>query len=261
MKNIIIKNNKETPNFLRGIFKTKDEISPSYINTKNPKYIEIDDLYYSGIIVVNYNREYNDILLKRIIDTNINMNISIFYEKQDSYKAIRDLTYNITNAGVELKDENKNRQDIDLVAFTYNDAKYIRKEIQINNEDIYFLYIYLNVFSKDKNELEYLINKIEGIIQSMGMYTRRANFRQEQVFLACLPIMLNNKDIKKAARRNILTSGLMGTYPFISSAKFDEEGIFIGTNMYNNSLVFIDKYNTEKYKNANECIFGTSGSR
>ena len=37
-------------------------------------------------------------------------------------------------------------------------------------------------------------------------------------------------------------------------------GIFCGTNIYNNSLVFIDRYNQEKYKNANMCIFGTSVS-
>ena len=64
------------------------------------------------------------------------MNISIFYEKQDPYKTIRNLTYHIANVGVDLKESNQNRQDIDIAAFTYNDAKYIRKEIQINNEDI-----------------------------------------------------------------------------------------------------------------------------
>ena len=37
-------------------------------------------------------------------------------------------------------------------------------------------------------------------------------------------------------------------------------GIFIGKNIYNHSLIFIDRYNTEKYKNANMCIFGTSGA-
>ena len=37
-------------------------------------------------------------------------------------------------------------------------------------------------------------------------------------------------------------------------------GIFIGKNIYNNSLIFIDRYNSEKYKNANICIFGTSGA-
>ena len=72
--------------------------------------------------------------------------------------------------------------------------------------------------------------------------------------------MENKEIIKEAAKRNILTTGLLATYPFISSTIFDKNGIFIGTNIYNNSLVFIDRYNTEKYKNANICIFGTSGA-
>ena len=188
------------------------------------------------------------------------MNISIFYEKQDSYKTIKDLTYHIGNVGVELKESNQNREDIDIAAFTYNDAKYIRREIQVNNEDIYFLYIYINIYAEDIKELEYYLNKIEGIAQSKGMQTRRANFRQEETFISCIPIMENSEIIKEVARRNILTSGIIATYPFISSTIFDDEGIFIGTNIYNNSLVFIDRYNTEKYKNANISIFGTSGA-
>ena len=92
------------------------------------------------------------------------------------------------------------------------------------------------------------------------MQVRRGYFRQEQVFKACLPIMENGKEIKEVAKRNVLTSSLTCTYPFISSSIFDEEGIFIGTNIYNNSLVFIDRYNTNKYKNANMCIFGSSGA-
>ncbi len=227
---------------------------------QNPKYFEIDNLYYSSLIVVNYYREQSDLLLKNLIETNINMNISIFYEKQDSYKTIKDLTYHIGNVGVELKEANENRQDIDIAAYTYNDAKYIRKEIQVNNEELYFLYIYITLYAQDIKELEYNLNKIEGIAQSKGMQTRRGNFRQEECFLAGLPIMENKEIIKEAAKRNILTTGLLSTYPFISSTIFDKNGIFIGTNIYNNSLVFIDRYNTEKYKNANICIFGTSGA-
>lgn len=188
------------------------------------------------------------------------MNISIFYEKKDPYKVIRELTYHIGNVGVDLKTSNQNRQDIDIAAFTYNDAKYIRRQMQVNNEDLYFLYIYLNVYTQDKNEIEYLLNKVEGIIQSRGMQTRRAYFRQEQAFLSCLPIMKNHEDIKEVSKRNVLTEGLVSTYPFISSSIFDEQGIYIGTNIYNNSLVFIDRYNTSKYKNANISIFGTSGA-
>ena len=260
IKNKSIKNKNKEKNFYEGTFKEKDFILPSYINFNNPNFLEIDDVFYSSIIIVNYFREQTELLLKNLIENNSNMNISIFYEKQNTYKTINDLTYHIGNVGADLRTGNENRQDIDIAAFTYNDAKYIRKEMQVNNEEMYFLYIYLNIFANDQKELKYLIEKIEGIAQSKGMQTRKANFRQEQAFLAALPLMENAKEIKEASRRNILTSGLVSTYPFISSSICDEEGIFIGTNIYNNSLVFIDRYNTEKYKNANMCIFGTSGA-
>lgn len=256
----LFKNLKEI-NYKNGIFKEKDELSPSYISLKNPKFLEIDNKYYSGLIVVNYYREYSELILKKLIDTNINMNISIFYEKQDTYKTIRDLTYNIGNVGANIKEIDEGRQDMEIAAFTYNDAKYIRKEMQINNEELYFLYIYITLYSNDLAELEYNIKKIEGLLESIGLQTRKANFRQEDVMLACIPTGTHTSVIKNAARRNVLTNGLISTYPFITSSIFDEEGIFIGTNIYNDSLIFIDRYNSEKYKNANMCVFGTSGSR
>ena len=261
IKNLFSKEvEKNDVNFLDGSVNIKDEIAPSYINIKNPKYIEIDNLFFGGLIVVNYYREQSDILLKTLLDTNINMNISMFYEKQDQYKTIKDLTYHIGNVGVDINDKNKNREDIDIAIYTYNDAKYIRKEMQVNNEDLYFLYIYVNVFADNLKDLNFYLNNIEGLMQSKGMQTRRANFREEQVFRSCLPMAENDVDIKNSARRNVLTSGLISTYPFITSSIFDEEGIFIGKNIYNNSLIFVDRYNTEKYRNANMCIFGTSGA-
>ena len=259
LKNKIIKKSKNLK-LSQGEFNEKDFISPSYINLKNPKHLEIDEYLYSGIIIVNYYREYNELILKSLIETNINMNISIFYEKCDTSKIIKELAYNIGNVGVELKQSGENRVDSDIAAFTYNDAKYIRKEIQINNEEVYFLYIYLTLFSKEQKELEYNLDKIEGILQSRGLQTRRANFRQEQIFLSCLPIFENDEILKTVGKRNILTSSLISTYPFISSSIFEEKGIYIGNNMYNNSLILIDRYNTNKYKNANMCIFGTSGA-
>ena len=167
---------KNNINRLKGIFSQKDKISPSFINLNNPRYIEIDNIFYSGILIVNYYREYNDLILKKLIDSNLNMNISIFYEKQDPYKTIRNLTYHIANVGVDLKESNQNRQDIDIAAFTYNDAKYIRKEIQVNNEDIYFLYIYINLSSENVEKQEYLLNKIEGILESTRSSNKKRKF-------------------------------------------------------------------------------------
>ena len=80
------------------------------------------------------------------MNSNVNINVSIFVEKQNPEKIIKDLTYNIGNASVNLNEKNQNRQDIDIIAFTYDDAKYIRKQLQLEDEDLYFLYIEL-IFS------------------------------------------------------------------------------------------------------------------
>jgi len=245
---------------LEGSLSTKDKLAPSYINLLNPTYLEIENSFYGGLIITDYYREYNDIILKNIINSNINLTISIFYEKQDRYKTIKDLTYFIGNTGVNLKDGLNNIEDIDIASFSYNDAKFIRKEMQINNQDLYYLSMYITVFSESIKELEYLINKVEGMLQSYGIISKHANFRQEQVFNACLPIMYNPNEIKNASKRNVLTDGLIATYPFISSSIFDEKGILFGINRYTNSLIMIDKFNKNKYKNANMCIFGTSGA-
>ena len=247
-------------NYLGGIFSKKDYLSPSYINLTNPKYIEIDGMYYSGLLVVNYIREQDDLIFKSLIDSNTNIYISMYYEKQDTYKVIKDLTYNIGNVKVDLEKIGESRQDAEIAAFTYNDAKYIRREMQINNEELYFLYTYIMTFAENTKELEYNLNKLEGLLRSRGIQTKKSYFRQEQTFLSCMPLMQNNSDVKEITKRNILTNSLVSTYPFISSAIFDETGIFIGENIYNNSLIFVDKFNTNKYKNANMCIFGTSGA-
>lgn len=127
---------------------------------QNPKYIEIDDIYYSSLLIVNYYREQTDLLLKNLIDTNINVNISMFYEKKDSYKIIRELTYHIGNVGVDLQNKNQNSQDIDIAAFTYNDAKYIRKQMQVNND--YFLHCILKnlltLYITEKGWYYYIFN-------------------------------------------------------------------------------------------------------
>lgn len=43
-------------------------------------------MYYAGLMIVNYLRENEDLILKGIIDTDINMNISIFYENKINIK-------------------------------------------------------------------------------------------------------------------------------------------------------------------------------
>ena len=67
IKNKIINLKNKNNNFFEGIFKNTDYILPSYINLNNPNFIEIDKMFYSGIIIVNYYREQTELLLKIVI--------------------------------------------------------------------------------------------------------------------------------------------------------------------------------------------------
>ena len=251
---------KDLVDWQSGIISKLDKIIPSYIDNRSPMYLAIDGFLYCGILIVDYYREYDELIFKSLIKSSVDMRISIFYERQDIYKTIKKLTYYIGNVGVDLKSGNQNREDVDLAAFSYNDAKYIRKEIQVNNEDLYFLYAYVLVKAETEAELNFKINEVESILQASGMQTKKGNFRQLQIFNTCLPLGDQDKGIKSVTRRNVLTNGLLGTFPFISSSIYDKNGIYVGRNLYDNSLVFIDRFDKEKYKNANMCIFGTSGA-
>ena len=51
----------------------------------------------------------------------------------------------------------------------------------MNNEDIYFLYIYLNIFSEKIEEQEYLLNKIEGVLQSTRNSNKKSKFQTRTI--------------------------------------------------------------------------------
>ena len=236
------------------------EKNPLYINLINPQYIEIDGMFFSSLLIINYNRIFQELIFKNILETNENILISIYIEKNNQYKIIKEIARNIGNTTVDLEKINNSRIDIDIAKSSLEDAQYIRKEMQLNNQQLLYFYTYITTYSKNKEELKNQINKIEEILQNSGLKSKKSYFRQEQTILANLPLNKNNDDIKKAVKKNILTDGIRGTYPFITSTIYDEKGILYGTDINSNSLIIIDKFDREKYKNSNTCIFGSSGS-
>lgn len=236
------------------------EKNPLYINLINPQYIEIDGMFFSSLLIINYNRIFQELIFKNILEINENILISIYIEKNNQYKIIKEIARNIGNTTVDLEKINNSRIDIDIAKSSLEDAQYIRKEMQLNNQQLLYFYTYITTYSKNKEELKNQINKIEEILQNSGLKSKKSYFRQEQTILANLPLNKNNDDIKKAVKKNILTDGIRGTYPFITSTIYDEKGILYGTDINSNSLIIIDKFDREKYKNSNTCIFGSSGS-
>ena len=237
-----------------------DCILPSSIDFRNPGYWIVDDIYFSGLIVTNYSTKQNIGWILPLFNLSFDVDISMFYEKLDSVKVIRELTYYIGDIGGAIKTVNSNQMDIDIVKKSYDDAKYIRHQMQVEKENLYNLCIYMSVFSKELTELKFNLTRLEGICASMGLQTRRALFRQEQILNTMLPICENSNDLKGSASRNVLTSSIISTYPFVSSELYDESGILIGENTQNNSLIVVDRFDSSKYKNSNMCILGTSGA-
>ena len=75
-----------------------------------------------------------------------------------------------------------------------------------------------------------------------------------------MPICKLNKTLFERSKRNMLTSAAASCYPFTSYEMSDENGILLGVNKHNNSLVIVDIFNSRVYKNANMAILGTSGA-
>ena len=95
---------------------------------------------------------------------------------------------------------------------------------------------------------------------SQDMNLQLCSFRQEAAFLSSLPLCAPDAALFKKYRRNILTSTAASFYPFVSFELCDTNGVLLGVNKYNNSLVSLDNFNTRIYKNANMAILGTSGA-
>ena len=72
--------------------------------------------------------------------------------------------------------------------------------------------------------------------------------------------MTLEKKLFERSKRNILTTSVASCYPFTSFEMCDDNGILLGVNKHNNSLIIVDIFNSRVYKNANMAILGTSGA-
>ena len=188
--------------------KAKDKfenIYPTYLDTRNPKFLLIDNMYVSALLVVNYNQEMEGGFLDKLLSLGIDMQVSIYYEKQNTNEILKKLTYHIGNTGADIKNSNENQVDISIMNKTYSDAKYIREKIQLEGEELYYINIYILIYSNSIKKLEINMRKIENISGAAGLTVIRANYKQEKTFLSALPIMKNDRVLKKITKRNVLT--------------------------------------------------------
>ena len=230
---------------------------PSYISFEKPQYIEMEDKFCSGLYILDYAKKYNSLILKEILNLKIECYVNIYINKEDKIAAIKDITEYI---GIGEVEKEKTKEEIDILSSVILDAKEIRRKLQLENDELHSICIYIMCKSKSKEELAKNIEYIKNKLFLSGMIAKKTNFRQKELFKVSMPLNNNEGILKEVSSRNILTSTLVGFYPFISNGIYDYKGILFGKEKYNNSLVLIDRFNREKYKNGNMCILGSSGS-
>lgn len=244
----------------KGIVRVVDLISPSVIDTKHFDHIFMDGMYISTILVVTYPYQRTAGWLGDLIDHGEGVEVNLYYEPVDKARLIKELTKMIGYTTVTRRSIGENQSDVDIIETSLDHAIYMRQQMQTENEDPYYLYILVTVYAESKDALIDRLRSVESKMDSMDMVSRKADFRHETGFKATLPLHQITPDLKKSTARNTLTTGLATTYPFVSSEFCDNDGIFMGVNEHNHSMVIVDIFNTALYKNANMVILGTSGA-
>ncbi len=112
---------------------------------------------------------------------------------------------------------------------------------------------YLELEANDRKELDNLHKKLQNIAGAMDLTFNTYIFGQKQAFKSMLPF--NEDHVKE--NRIIQSTAASYLLPFVSKQLSDPEGIFMGVNAYNNSLVFLNPFTS---RNNNINIFGVSGS-
>ena len=67
-------------------------------------------------------------------------------------------------------------------------------------------------------------------------------------------------EIARKARRNVLLSGVAGSFPFYSMELCEQSGILIGRDRRSRSVCMLDIFDSNRYSNSNMVVLGMSGS-
>ena len=118
----------------------------------------------------------------------------------------------------------------------------------------------MTITASNVEDLEWKCAEMKKLLLSQDMDVQPCSFCEEQAFLSSLPLVSLEKHLYERSRRNVLTLGAASCYPFTSYEMCDDNGILLGVNKHNNSLIIVDIFDSRVYKNANMAILGTSGA-
>ena len=182
-----------------------------------------------------------------------------FFQREPKERIQSKLGQQIRINRSRIKDTSDTNTDFDDIEGAIKSGYFLKQGLA-NYEDFYYTSIIVTVTADSLDNLEWRVAEVRRLMISQDMDVRTCYFRQEDAMRSVMPFCRLNKKLFERSKRNMLTSAAASCYPFTSYEMSDENGILLGVNKHNNSLVIVDIFNSRVYKNANMAILGTSGA-
>jgi len=241
--------------------KVTELLVPDKIDFTHRNYIEMDGLYHSYLVIPprGYRSQVVAGWLSFIVNAGEGIDIDIFLDKQDKVQSMRKIGQQIRINRSKIKETSDTNTDFDDLDNAIRSGYFLKSGLA-SNEDFYYMSIIVTVTANNLKDLEWRVSEIKKMLISQDMDITVCDFKQEEAFLSSLPLVSLSKKFFQKYRRNLMTTSAASCYPFLSYEMSDDNGILLGVNKHNNSLVIVDLFNSKVYKNANMAIIGTSGA-
>jgi len=250
--NKVLKTDKIADKFARGITNIRDIVAPSFVEVDFSN-IKINENHYTTLFVVGYPRYVGPNWLNSLITFDYPLFISMFIYPTQSKVVLDDLKRKIAEMEATLESEIKKGKVVDpTVQVALDDALALQAEIAKGAERFFQYALYITIPADSKEELEHVTKEVENSLSSLLIISKRAVLEAEEGFKSTLPLFMD----KLVVWRNMDTTSLAMTFPFITSSLSSNEGILYGINQSDSSLVIFDRFTLE---NANMVILGKSG--
>ena len=236
-------------------------LAPESIDYTHSNYVVMDGIYHTYLLIPSrgYRSQVCAGWISLLVNAGEGIDVDIFFDRQPKDRIQQKLGQQLRINRSKIKDTSDTNSDFDDLDSAIRSG-YFLKEGLAANEDFYYMNILITITADSLEELEWRTNEMKKLLLSQDMEAVSCHFREEQALLSALPLVSLEKKLSERSRRNILTTSVASCYPFTSFEMCDDNGILLGVNKHNNSLIIVDIFNSRVYKNANMAILGTSGA-
>ncbi len=239
--------------FVEGLIDVKDIIAPPAIEV-DFNHILIGTKFFRTLFASGYPKFVGANWLSPLINFEFPVDISTFYYPVDSRLVMQRLKRKIGEMEATINIDLEAGKVVDpRVKVALADAKELQDSLAKGTEKFFHFAMYITISASSLAELEKIYKNLEQSLGAIGVVIKPATLQQEQGFQSVVPVGLD----KLYYTRNMDTTSLATTFPFVSSNLTMNKGILYGINKHNKSLVIFDRFSLE---NANAVIFATSGA-